>query len=191
MIIGKSPFTHEPTWRLNDCILNNVNKLEILGNVFNQYGNSSDHVNNRIAKSRQTFYGLSSAGITYPGASPDVQACLYKCICQSTLTYGLECMPNSAVQMRRLESVQGKLIKQSLGLNKRSHNTNILRALNINKVQDIVNRNVLSLYTRIFKVESPARRLMIHFLTRYIVHGVAVPGTLIQRVVDIGISHIC
>ena len=93
MIIGKSPFTHELTWRLNDCILNNVNKLEILG--------------------RQSFYGLSSAGITYPGASPDVQACLYKCICQSTLTYGIECMHNFAVQISRLESVQGKLIKQS------------------------------------------------------------------------------
>ena len=106
-----------------------------------------------------------------------IQACLYKCICQSTLTYGIECMHNSAVQMRRLESVQGKLIKQSLGLNKRSHNTNTLTALNINKVQDIANINVLSLYTRIFKVESPARRMMIHFLTRYIVHGVAVPGS--------------
>ena len=93
----------------------------------------NDHVNNRIAKSRQLFYGLSSAGITYPGASPDVQAC-----------FGLECMHNSTVQMRRLESV---------------HNTNILMALNINKVQDIANRNVLSLYTRIFKVEIPARRL--------------------------------
>ena len=31
---------------------------------------------------------------------------------------------------------------------------------------------------------------MIHFLTRYIVHGVAVPGTLIQRVVDIGVSPV-
>ena len=82
--------------------------LEISGNVFNQDSNSSDHVNNIIAKSRQSFYGLSSAGIIYPGASADVQACLYKCICQSTLTYGLECMQNSTVQMRRLSSVQGK-----------------------------------------------------------------------------------
>ena len=105
-----------------------------LGNVFTQDVTSSDHVNNRIAKNRQSFYGFSSAGITYPGASPDVQACVYKCICQSTL-YGLECMHNSVVQMRRLESVQGKFIMQSLGLNKRSHNTNnILRALNINTV---------------------------------------------------------
>ena len=78
-------------------------------------------------------------------------------------------MHNSTVQMRRLESVQGKLI--SIGLNKRAHDTNILRALDINKVQDIVNINALSLYTRIFKVEIPASRLMVHFLTRYIAHS--------------------
>ena len=31
---------------------------------------------------------------------------------------------------------------------------------------------------------------MMHFLTGCIVHGVAVPGTLIQRVVDIGVSPV-
>ncbi|KAK2179942.1 hypothetical protein NP493_466g05011 [Ridgeia piscesae] len=66
--------------------------------------------------------------------------------------------------MRQLESVQGRLIKQSLGLSKLSHNTSLLKALNIEKIEDIVNRNVLSLYNRIFKVESPARRLMKYFL---------------------------
>ncbi|KAK2149411.1 hypothetical protein NP493_2992g00000 [Ridgeia piscesae] len=67
--------------------------------------------------------------------------------------------------MRRLESVQGSLIKRSLGLSKLSHNTALFEALNIEKIEDIVNRNVLSLYNRIFKVESPARRLMQHLLT--------------------------
>ena len=60
-------------------------------------------------------------------------------------SYGLECMSHLAVQMqKKLESAQGKLIKQSLGLSKRSHNTALLRALSIEKVYVIVNRNVLS-----------------------------------------------
>ena len=96
---------------------------------------------------------------------------LYKCICQPTLTYDLECMGSTAIQMRRLDSAQGKLIKQSLGLSKLSHNTALLTALNIEKIEDIVNRNVLSLYNRIFKVESPARRLMQHLLSRFICYG--------------------
>ena len=124
----------------------------------------------------------------YPGATPDVQAYLYKCICQPTLTYGLECMGSTAIQMRRLESAQGKLIKQSLGLSKLSHNTALLKTLNIEKIDDIVNRNVLSLYNRIFKVESPARRLMQHLLSRFICYGETVPGTLLDRVVSMGES---
>ena len=34
MIIGNSPFTCEPVWRLNDVSLRNVETMEILGNVF-------------------------------------------------------------------------------------------------------------------------------------------------------------
>ena len=88
--------------------------------------------------------------MSYPGAAPEVQAHLYKSICQPVLTYGVECMSNSKDQFRRMESIQGRLIKQCLGLSKRSHNSAVLKALNIDKVQNIVNRNVLNLYHRIF-----------------------------------------
>ena len=77
-------------------------------------------------------------------------------------------MKNTAIQMRRLESVQGRLIKQSLGLSKLSHNTALLKALNIEKIEDIVNRNVLSLYNRILKVESPARLVLYVMVKRYV-----------------------
>ena len=76
--------------------------------------------------------------------------------------------------MRRLESVQDRLIKQSLGLTKLLHNTALLKALNIEKIEDILNTNVLSLYNKIFKVESPARRLMQHLLPPFICYGVMV-----------------
>ena len=171
-----------PKWRLGDKCLCNEESPNILGNVFNRGGNNASHVTNRLTKCRQSFYGLGSAGVLYPGATPDVQAFLYKCICQPTLTYGLECMSSTAIQMRRLESVQGRLIKQSLGLSKLSHNTALLKALNIEKIEGIVNRNVLSLY----KVESTARRLMQHLLSRFIFYGKTVHGTLLDRVVSMG-----
>ena len=43
---------------------------------------------------------------------------------------------------------------------------------------------MLSLYNRIFKVESPARRLMQHLLSRFIFYGETVPGTLLDIVVS-------
>ena len=97
-------------------------------------------------------------------------------------------MSNSKDQFRRMESIQGRLIKQCLGLSKRSHNSAVLKALNIDKAQNIVNRNVLNLYHRIFKIDSPARSLMQFLLARYITYGTTVPGTLLDRVVFIGES---
>ena len=48
MIIGKSPFTCEQVWRLNDVILRNVETMEILGNVFSSKGNNTSHVDNML-----------------------------------------------------------------------------------------------------------------------------------------------
>ena len=73
-------------------------------------------------KFRQSFYGLNSLGMSYPGAAPEVQAYLYKSICQPVLTYSMECISNSKDQFRRMES--------SLDLSKRSHNSAVLKALN-------------------------------------------------------------
>ena len=87
-----------------------------------------------------------------------------------------------------MESTQGRLIKQCLGFSKSSHNTAMLKALNIEKVKNIVDRNVLNLYHRIYKIESPARSIMQFLLARYITYGTTVPGTLIDRVVSIGES---
>ena len=47
---------------------------------------------------------------------------------------------------------------------------------------------MLSLYNRIFKVESPARRRMQHLLSRFIFYGKTVLGTLLDRVVSMGES---
>ena len=75
-----------------------------------------------------------------------------------------------------------------MGLSKRSHNSAVLKAFNIDKVQNIVNRNVLNLYHRIFKIDNPARSLMQFLLARYIAYDTTVPGTLLGRVVPIGES---
>ena len=84
----------------------------------------------------------------------------------------MECMSYSKDQFRtRMESTQGHLIKQCLGLSKSSYNTAMLKALNIEKVQNSVDRNVLNLYHRIFKIESPARSIMQFVLARYITYG--------------------
>ena len=107
MIAGAYLLSQNPRWRLGDEYLCSVDKVNIIGNTYNCNGNSSSHVENRINKCRQSLYGLGNIGMLYPGATPGVQAYLYKsactCICQPTLTYGLEPMNCSQAQMQKLD----------------------------------------------------------------------------------------
>ncbi len=61
-------------------------------------------------------------------------------ICQPSFIYGLECINTPDKDMQVLD---GKLIKQRLGLSKHSHNT---RLLEVKSVNDIVARNTVGLY---------------------------------------------
>jgi hypothetical protein len=190
VIIGKTKFISEPTWYVNGQSLENVNSIEILGNIFDNQGSCNGHVENRIKKCRQSFYNLQPAGILYPGASADVQSYLYKHVCQPSLTYGLDCMNVDDKGISMLDSTQGKIIKQSLGLSKRSHNTQILQALDIRSVSDIVSRNTRSLYYRICSNDSPARSLLFHFLSLYIVSGKIIQGSLLHSLIRRGFSPV-
>ena len=87
-------------------------------------------------------------------------------------------MPLSKHNFAKLESTQGKLIKQCLGLSKRSHNTQLLQALNVNNISHIVEKNVANLYHRIHKISSPARNIALFNLARYILTGDIVPHSI-------------
>ena len=74
-------------------------------------------------------------------------------------------------------------MKRSLGLSKRSHNTELLHALNIPRITDIVDRNVCSLFNRICNVNSPSRNICMFYLSQYVLYGKLTQGTLLHRVV--------
>ena len=76
-------------------------------------------------------------------------------ICLPSLAYSLECINIPDKDLQSLNTVQGKLIKQSLGPSKYSHNTQLLEAMTIKAVNDIVARNTIGLLHRIFKVGRP------------------------------------
>ena len=90
--------------------------------------------------------------------------------------------------LKQLETVQGNLVKQALGISKRSRSSDVLQALNICKVEDIIHKNTASLMYRIFLVESPIRNLAKHFLSAYIARGVVIPGTIVDRLITYGLS---
>ena len=92
--------------------------------------------------------------------------------------------------MKSLECAQSNIVKNIMGFNKRSHHSNLLHAVRIDKVETSVIRGILSLWYRIYQVDNPARVLSDAMLCDYINSRHLIPGTLIHRVVEAGFSPI-
>ena len=105
-----------------------------------------------IQKCRQTFYSMS-----YPGLPTDIKSHLWRTVCCPTFLYGMEAFSLSKIQFKNIESTQGSLIKQSLGLSKYSHHSKLLTAVNVSRCVEIINNCGINLWRRIFKVDPPLR----------------------------------
>ena len=118
MIYGNNLHPSPPKWRMGSDVIAIDNKLDILGTTFTKDGQCTEHVENRIRKCRQSFYSLSNSGMAFPGATVDVKRYLWNSICTPVLTYGLDGININVTNMKKLETTQGNLIKQCLGISK-------------------------------------------------------------------------
>jgi hypothetical protein len=162
--------------------------MEILGHICNSDGVNTDHIENRIRKCRGSYYMLNGIGMSYPGAASDVKSYMWKAICAPTLLYGTEAMYFNGGNIQKLNSLQGTLVKNSMGLGKRSLHSNLLSALHIKPCAEAIKDRTLSLFNRVFKVESPLRRLCTHMMANYVQTGTYNRKTLLGRVINFGES---
>ena len=190
MIAGQSPWLTNTTWLLDGQSINTSDALESLGIVFSRAGNSKLQTNKRTQQCRSSFYSLSDLGLAYPGLHSDVKAYLWRSVCSPTLLYGYDAIQTSKQDLDHLKSTQGSLVKKALGISNRSHHGRLLDALSINTVDYSINCRSLSTYYNVMCYDSPARDLTTHILSMYLTTGVTIPGTIMSRVVNMGLSPI-
>ena len=92
-------------------------------------------------------------------------------MCAPVLIYGMDGIPINKNNIKKLDTIQGNLIKQAVGLSKRAHTTELLLSLGINRIPDVLNKNIASLYNRIFKISTPLQDLTTYFLSQYIIRA--------------------
>jgi hypothetical protein len=129
---------------------------------------------------------------THAGTSADVKAYMYlwRTSCSPCLTYGLDVLPIAEGLCASLDSLQGTLIKQSLGLGKRSHHSKLIQAMGIPTIRETIQQMTLALYYRVFQVDSPARDLSTYLLSKYILTGICYANTLVGQVITLGASPV-
>jgi hypothetical protein len=133
-------------------------------------------VNERTSRCRRSIFSLSFSGMRYPRPlSTKAKTLLWKAVGVSSLVFGLECQGVTVRDLKRLETTQGNFVK---GIVKRSRYSKLLLALGIPKITEIIKRNTVSLYSRIFKYDYPARQFNIELLTKCLTTGQRVKGTI-------------
>ena len=147
-------------------------------------------VENIISCERRAMYRYYSVGWRYPGLSTETKSYLWKTTGVPSLTYGLDCISLSNANLKMLETTQGNLIKQSIGLSKRSRHSKLLKALDIPTISQMIIQDTLSLVHRINAVNCPTRQLFAFEMSVYILHGNRVTGTLLDRLVRYGYSPV-
>ena len=177
-------------WYLKGSLMENVTQMELLGVTFQCNGTSNSHVDNRIGNCRRSYYGLSGKGMCYPGLCSEAKSHIWKTVCSPVLTYGLECVHINKTGINKMESMQGRCIKEAMGIPNRSHHSDLLTALGISKVYNIVAKNSANLWRRIFKVDSMAADLNRYLLSVFLRDGAVYPNTLLGRLISFGLDPI-
>ena len=75
-----------------------------------------------------------------------------------------------------------------MGINKCSHHSNILKALEVPFVDDVIKNNAVGLYRNIFKANTPARDLKSVLLAHFILKGTTIKGTVLDRIVGAAVD---
>ena len=190
LVMGPPLLTTKPTWKLGEATLTTETELEVLGITFSEKLTYQAHVNKRATACRRRIFGLTSIGMSYPGLAAEVKAYLWNAVGAPMLMYGMDSIALRAKDLGILKSTQGTIVKKSMGFSKRHRHTNLLRALNITPVPDLLSKNTANLYHRLFSVDSPARTLQCSALASYILTGETTKNTLLGRIVESGQSPV-
>ena len=114
-----------------------------LGTVLSS--NPKLHFDTTIKSETRVFYDLQCAGLCARGVATTVSAHMFNVAIQPILTYGCTTLNFTRSSVKELDKVQAKLLKSALGLPKFCHNTPLLQALKLKKIDNLQQVQQLSL----------------------------------------------
>ena len=180
VIVGKNPFTIEPSWYIDDCKLSIRSNMEYLGASIGSSG-CKDHAAKRISSCRKAFYTLQGAGLCKDGLSTESAMHVWSATCKSSLLYACETMALSSTDKRSLDKIQAKLLKSIFGIGPNYRTTPLLQALYMHPISQIIDFNSACLLNNIMKTNSATRTFYFIMMKK----GCKCPKMLNNRVQDL------
>ena len=94
---------------------------------------------------QKAYFGMQGAGLHFSGVAPTVAADIFNIGVRTVLTYSCHALYLFLRSLRKIEVAQGKLIKSLFGLQKYSHTTPLLVALNISPACETITISALNM----------------------------------------------
>jgi hypothetical protein len=140
MLVGTKKQRDEDNSNLmiNGIIVERVNRFKFLGYWVNEISKEEDHINIRMEKSRNTTYALNKIGFLNYKMKYDIKGFLYCAYGRATLKYGFENTYFTQTHLKKIRTQECLLLKRALMLPKNVSNTKLLKALDINDIEDAV-----------------------------------------------------
>ena len=162
IVFGKNYFSHPLKWNINSVTVEVSKSINHLGVIL--CNSPKYHVEKRIAQTRKAFYTLQASGFCEHGVKPYLKSYLWRFALQPVAMYGMECIPLNKADTYRVESLQARLVKASLGLSKYLRSTPLLHAMKINKLDSLVATHSVKLLKSVLSNDSQSRNLYMHFI---------------------------
>ena len=188
MTVGSIAFMNSVNWHLDEMALCNVDHLEILGLNFTKDMKPNIHIEKRSSACRKSVFQYVSAGMAYPGLSTAVKLELWERVGLPTLLFGSDVFTFNKAQLGLLDATQCNIIKQVLGFPKRSHNSHLLEAVGLDRIQLHVKDKNVTLLNKAFSLDGQYSDLCRYMISKFILTGATCKNTLIDRIVSFNIS---
>ena len=179
VIIGGNPFNTNPKWTINNINLSVSEKVKYLGIEIGDLSGKY-HCDSRVRSSNKAFYSLQGAGLNKHGVNPKVAFHIYNTAVKSTILYGCESINISKLNIKKLEICLGKQVKSILGLRHSSRTSPILKAFNMNNVENSIHKASLELLKKCILSNLASKHL--HYCLYRNRSKDCVKGTLVSRV---------
>jgi len=192
IVLGKNLLQNnlQHHWKLGSTVIETVSTISVLGISYSADVKYDKHVGDRVNACRRSMYSLQQLGMSYPGLCTEVKVHLWKTMGLPSLLYGSEALGLGSHNVKALNKYQASCIKRCLGISDRSHHSNLLKAAGLSPVEDVISKRLLSLYHRVFNVQSPGHDLNMYYLSRYIANGECIKGTLLDSIINLGESPV-
>ena len=165
-IFDKCHLDPPPEWRLGGTHLLQTNSVNYLGVTLSHW-KPHEHVDKRIIACRRAYFALQGAGVNNAVADVDALSYIWNAAIRHILTYGINCINILAGDLEKIEKIQSRLLKAGMGIHKFCRSSPILKALNVSKIDNVIETSSLKVISAIFSNSSRAKIFYCYLLKKH------------------------